>query len=80
MHVAQNWRLNGARYAMNAVKCDQCGNVLFPVRAVCPHCAESTAATHKERYTFEAVTDRPFATIGTENVSDSPFELRQAAR
>ncbi len=39
MHVAQSWRLKGQRYAMQGAKCDNCGQVSFPPREVCPHCA-----------------------------------------
>ena len=39
MHIAQNWRINGQRYAMKGARCEKCQKVSFPPRAVCPYCA-----------------------------------------
>jgi uncharacterized OB-fold protein len=79
MHVAQNWRLRGTRYAMNAERCENCGNVLFPSRVACPHCVAVSATSHQERYTFDTVSTREYATIADAS-SHGEFELRQAAR
>lgn len=43
MRIAQNWRLNGQRYALKAVRCESCNRVIFPPREVCPACAEKNA-------------------------------------
>lgn len=40
MNIAQNWRLNGQRYALKGVRCEGCKQVLFPPREVCPYCRE----------------------------------------
>ncbi len=67
MHIAQNWRLNGQRYALKAVKCEQCEAILFPARAVCPHCEVKHVA-------YTPIQDRPL-------LIDLPqYEQRQAAR
>jgi len=79
MHVAQNWRLRGTRYAMAAARCNTCGTVLLANRGVCTHGAETAAASRQEHYTFETV-DRTLATIGADSFSNTQFELRQAAR
>ena len=47
MHVAQNWRLNGQRYAMKGVRCENCQKYLFPPREVCPHCQARNAAAYQ---------------------------------
>jgi hypothetical protein len=41
MHIAQNWRLKGQRYRLMGVKCESCGNVMFPPREICPQCREA---------------------------------------
>ena len=38
MHIAQSWRLKGQRYALKGAKCENCQQVTFPPREVCPHC------------------------------------------
>ena len=79
MHVAQNWRLRGTRYAMKSERCNNCGTVLLANRGVCPRCAETDAASRQAHYRFETV-DRTFATIGPDSSVNIQFELRQAAR
>jgi uncharacterized OB-fold protein len=32
------WRENPSRYTLLGVKCENCGSVLFPPRAICPKC------------------------------------------
>ena len=50
MRVAQTWRLKGQRYALQGAKCENCQNVMFPPREVCPHCqARNSAAYHIEQ-------------------------------
>lgn len=78
MHVAQNWRLRGVRYAMAAARCNTCDTVLLANRGVCPRCAQA-AASHQEQFTSEIV-DRTFATIAADSSPNPQFELRQAAR
>lgn len=51
MHVAQNWRLNGTRYALKGLRCAKCGNVSIS-REVCQHCRESEAKTHTAQSVF----------------------------
>jgi uncharacterized OB-fold protein len=43
MHIAQNWRLKGQRYALKAIRCEACQAVYFPPRLVCPACRERAA-------------------------------------
>ncbi len=38
MTVARFWREIPQRYNMVGTKCDTCGDVFFPPRAICPHC------------------------------------------
>jgi uncharacterized OB-fold protein len=71
MHIAQNWRIKNARYAVEGTRCEKCGSVHFPVRMVCPNCEAQPIA----RYTF----DRSAADSVT--ISEPvQYELRQAAR
>jgi uncharacterized OB-fold protein len=49
MHIAQNWRLNTQRYALQGVRCETCGQVTFPPREVCPHCAQEKAQAAARR-------------------------------
>jgi uncharacterized OB-fold protein len=35
------WRLKNQRYQMTGSACPDCGQVAFPPREVCPHCAEN---------------------------------------
>ena len=59
MRIAQTWRLKGQRYALQGSKCQNCQNVMFPPREVCPHCqARNTAA-----YNVEQVISLPTAPI-----------------
>lgn len=39
MNIAQNWRLNDQRYALQGARCEVCQQVTFPPREVCPKCA-----------------------------------------
>ena len=43
MHIAQNWRMNGQRYSLKGIRCENCDKVILPVRDICPHCQESTS-------------------------------------
>ncbi len=47
MRVAQTWRLKGQRYALQGTKCENCQNVMFPPREVCPHCQARNAAAYQ---------------------------------
>jgi len=38
MSVAKSWREMPHRYRLEAGKCTQCGEVVFPKRLVCPQC------------------------------------------
>lgn len=71
MNIAQNWRLNGQRYALKGVKCESCGAALFPPREVCPHCQ----VQQPQLFTFSKPVSQPAFIL----LSEAP-ELRQAAR
>ena len=43
MHIAQNWRMNGQRYSLKGIRCENCDKVILPVRDICPHCQQLTA-------------------------------------
>jgi uncharacterized OB-fold protein len=58
MNIAQNWRLKGQRYQLQGVKCEACQNVMFPPRAVCPHCREAELKA-KVAEKIEALTLEP---------------------
>ena len=75
MHIAQNWRIRNARYAMEAVRCDRCGAVLFPARAICPHCV---AADQISRSTQTAQVDHQ--TNVAESFTSAEPHWSQAAR
>jgi hypothetical protein len=39
MEVSRHWRLKAQRYRLEGSACPTCGQVNFPPRRVCPHCA-----------------------------------------
>ena len=60
MHIAQSWRLKGQRYALKGAKCENCQQVTFPPREVCPHCqARNTAAYNIEQPRILSLTTSP---------------------
>jgi uncharacterized OB-fold protein len=65
MHVAQNWRLNGQRYALKGVRCTHCGQAIFPPRTVCPHCRDT-------KTTADNITEFPVVAL--------PVDLQRAGR
>ena len=73
MHLAQNWRLKGARYALQAKHCAQCGGLILASRHVCADCQTEAA----EYYTFHTANVRVAAFPLVQPAYD---ELRQAAR
>jgi uncharacterized OB-fold protein len=73
MNIAQNWRMNAQRYAMQGIQCEECGATHIVPREVCPNCQAKLPV----QFTFEQpilVTD--FVDFSEANV---PAE-RQAAR
>ncbi|MBO9308504.1 MAG: hypothetical protein J7551_01835 [Chloroflexi bacterium] len=48
MHIAQNWRLKAQRYALKAIRCENCQIVYFPPRFLCPACRERAAEARQE--------------------------------
>ena len=48
MHIAQNWRLKAQRYALKAIRCENCQTVYFPPRHICPACRERAAESRQE--------------------------------
>jgi uncharacterized OB-fold protein len=36
--VASHWRRYKERYRLLGTRCENCGNIYFPFRKVCPHC------------------------------------------
>lgn len=47
MNIAQNWRLNNQRYALQGARCEVCNEVTFPPREVCPKCAAGEQHEHE---------------------------------
>jgi hypothetical protein len=39
MEIARHWRTNAQRYRLAGSICQICGQLTFPPRPVCPHCA-----------------------------------------
>jgi len=76
MHIAQNWRIRQARYALQGVRCEKCGEIVFPARAVCPHC-EASQMSDSEAESRELLTRESF-NIASSNVAVTDFA--QAAR
>ena len=37
MNTISLWRLQGARYRLETVRCEQCGALHFPARMICPN-------------------------------------------
>ena len=48
MRIAQTWRLKGQRYALQGSKCQNCQNVMFPPREVCPYCQARNVAAYEQ--------------------------------
>lgn len=69
MNIAQNWRMNGQRYALKGKHCATCGSYQATQREVCPQCE----AKHAQPFTFAEPIILVLPT--TESV-----ELRHAAR
>jgi uncharacterized OB-fold protein len=47
MNIAQNWRLNNQRYALQGARCEVCQQVTFPPRDICPKCAAGEQHEHE---------------------------------
>jgi len=66
MEIARNWRLQKQRYNLVGRVCTDCGNIILPLRAVCPEC-EAPARTpfqfsgRGEVYSFSIVHRPPTA-------------------
>jgi uncharacterized OB-fold protein len=50
-NVPGNWRTRLQRYRLRAEVCNDCNNVIFPPRDVCPFCAE-IKRSENNRITF----------------------------
>lgn len=50
MQIAQTWRLKGQRYALKGNQCNNCGEVSFPPRAICPHCEGGKASAYEYQH------------------------------
>ncbi len=59
MHIAQNWRLKGQRYALKGIRCEVCQSVHFPPRAVCPTCRERAAEGREQALVAVKVSAEP---------------------
>ena len=73
MHLAQNWRLKGARYALQTKHCIHCGAIVSLSRQSCPDCQ----AEPVEHYAFQGKNVR---LSGFSVVEPAYDEIRQAAR
>ena len=56
MEVARHWRIKHQRYALVGEICINCGETLFPARAVCPHCRGKIHRLENLKSVDEAVT------------------------
>lgn len=36
--LPRHWRLKQARYRLEGARCENCGELLFPARTICPEC------------------------------------------
>jgi uncharacterized OB-fold protein len=67
MATARFWRENPSRYNLKAVRCNNCGKVFFPPRAVCSVCHRKSIGKMEcmnlkgegEVYTFTVVHEAP---------------------
>jgi hypothetical protein len=64
MEIARHWRLQRQRYALVGEVCTRCGEKIFPVRYVCPHCSAPaktpfTFSGKGEVYSYSTVHDPP---------------------
>ncbi len=46
--IAIDWRLKGARYRLEGVKCAHCGALSFPPRAICSECGGPVEGPRQE--------------------------------
>ena len=59
MEVPRHWRLNKQRYAMVGETCTECAALVFPPRAVCPHCGAGKPKTKQQETVFTIETFQP---------------------
>ncbi len=66
--IANDWRLKGARYRLEARRCAHCGAISFPAHAICAHCGCPTdgRAEHRRAPRAQALeTPRPVGALVT---------------
>ena len=59
MEVPRHWRLNKQRYAMVGETCSECSSLVFPPRAVCPHCGAGKPEVKQQKAVFTLETIQP---------------------
>ncbi|MHB2156526.1 Zn-ribbon domain-containing OB-fold protein [Calditrichota bacterium GD2] len=47
MDIPRYWRLRNQRYHLQGAKCEQCGQLYFPPRAVCPACKSRSLSAYR---------------------------------
>lgn len=46
MDLSRHWRLKQARYRLEGGRCEVCGHIFFPPRAICPECRSEEVSAH----------------------------------
>jgi len=64
MSLAKHWRMQGQRYRLIGVQCEDCGAKLLPRRVVCPQCKSSSLEPYPFRgqgmvYSHTTIYDAP---------------------
>ena len=53
MAVPGLWRTKKQRYSLQGATCSHCGQAVFPVREVCPHCHKPVRGVAADHFAFD---------------------------
>lgn len=65
MEISRHWRLKAQRYRMEGSICPICGQVTFPPRPVCPHCAAQPGQVVNPGLSILTTSNRTFDVVLT---------------
>ena len=64
MDLPRHWRLKQARYRLEGARCEECGDIFFPPRSICPECRSENVTPHSfagrgRVYSYSTIYDPP---------------------
>lgn len=64
MDLPRHWRLRQARYRLEGAQCEDCNEIFFPARSICPQCRSENVAPYQlggrgRVYSYSTVYDPP---------------------